>query len=417
MRKPIILTEQAAPSFGRFNQDVSIESTQFFGGNNTIKSSFDTGGGKAKDYMLIADKEGEEAILVLKEDNTEKNKIPIIGEGVVIVDIEDEKIKIKGSYQGSSDGGVIVKVENEFISATIEDGSIEEKQLKDCSVTTNKLDKQIQTVLEYIDTEENISQYVTKSIDELSKSGAINDIIKDNGIIDNKISKALDSFEQTDYTVSCYDEEFDATDNAPAFKRHTLTQNGKSVCVIDVPRDLVIKSGSVDKKKNELVLVLVNDEEIRVDVSHLIEYVTGGTATDGIITVTVSDDFVATATINDGTITETKLHANVTAKLNKAWATTEQGELADSALQSVIIAGKTLTKTGGTTVSADEIATALDLANKYQAKGDYASAVQGTKADTALQKITTTEGNGLKVTNNNNIDIDTDVVFVLDCNW
>lgn len=168
-----------------------------------------------------------------------------------------------------------------------------------------------------------------------------------------------------DYTITCSDEEVDATEDAPAFKRHTLTQNGKQVCVIDVPRDLVLKSGYVDAEKDELVLVLVNDEEVRVDVKHFIEYVTGGTATDGIITVTVDDKFVATATINDGTITETKLHKDVTTKLNKQWATTEQGG----------------------------------------------------KADTALQEITTTEGHGLKVTNKNNIDIDTDVVFVLNCNW
>jgi hypothetical protein len=138
--------------------------------------------------------------------------------------------------------------------------------------------------------------------------------------VDAAIEAAIDAIpEQIDYTVTCADTDYDATEDAPAFKRHTLTQNGKQVCVIDVPRDLVVKSGRVDKDTNELVLVLVNDEEIRVDVSHLIEYVTGGTAADGIITVTVSDDFVATATINDGTITEAKLHADVTEKLNKVW--------------------------------------------------------------------------------------------------
>ena len=116
---------------------------------------------------------------------------------------------------------------------------------------------------------------------------------------------------QVNYTVSCTDEEVAATETTGAFKRHTLTQNGQTVCTIDIPRDLVIKSGSVDRKTNELVLVLVNDEEIRVDVSHLIEYVTGGTAADGVITVNVSDDFVATATINDGTITSAKFAEDV----------------------------------------------------------------------------------------------------------
>lgn len=48
---------------------------------------------------------------------------------------------------------------------------------------------------------------------------------------------------------------------------------------------------------------------------------------------------------------------------------------------------------------------------------EFATSEQGGKADTALQEITTTEGHGLKVTNKNNIDIDTDIIFVLDCNW
>jgi hypothetical protein len=49
--------------------------------------------------------------------------------------------------------------------------------------------------------------------------------------------------------------------------------------------------------------------------------------------------------------------------------------------------------------------------------GEFATSAQGTKADNALQEVTTTANGGLKVTNKNQIDIDTDVVFVLDCNW
>ena len=68
----------------------------------------------------------------------------------------------------------------------------------------------------------------------------------------------------------------------------------------------------------------------------------------------------------------------------------------------------------------------LNLAATYEPKGaetrakaytdslakNYATAAQGTKADSALQEITTTAGGGLKVTNKNQIDIDPDVVFV-----
>lgn len=163
----------------------------------------------------------------------------------------------------------------------------------------------------------------------------ITEITKDGGLIDNAKSAVIGTADdaavantvygakkyakdlvdaipaQVDYTVTCTDEDFDATESTPAFKRHTLMQKGNPVCTIDIPRDLVVKSGRVDEATNELVLVLVNDEEIRVDVSHLIEYVTGGTAADGIITVTVDDNFVTTATIADGKLPASKFDSTV----------------------------------------------------------------------------------------------------------
>ena len=203
----------------------------------------------------------------------------------------------------------------------------------------------------------------------------------------------------------------------------SVGQNGKQVCVIDVPRDLVVKSGRVDKDTNELVLVLVNDEEIRVDVSHLIEYVTGGTAADGIITVTVSDDFVTTATINDGTITETKLHADVTAKLNKVWDA--EGAAATAKEEAIAAAAKD---------AGDKAAVVLGEAQKYADEKVAALAGEGntTTVKAVADRVTTLEGagylteveadTGLKVVAgtkgaNNKVAIDETVVFVLDCNW
>lgn len=248
--------------------------------------------------------------------------------------------------------------------------------------------------------------------------------------VDAAIGAAIDAA-KVDYTVTCADTDHEATENAPAFKRHTLTQNGKQVCVIDVPRDLVIKSGSVDKEKNELVLVLVNDEEIRVDVSHLIEYVTGGTAEDGVITVDVDDNFVATATINNGTVTEAKLHADVTAKLNKVWdaegaaATAEQNakDYADGLVENY---GDIVTHNAaefatnaenGAKALADQNKLAIDAINNVdtgilaQAKA-YSDSLN--HEDT---KYTAAPDGGLKLTENNEFAIDEAVVFILDCNW
>ena len=76
---------------------------------------------------------------------------------------------------------------------------------------------------------------------------------------------------------------------------------------------------------------------------------------------------------------------------------------------------------------------ALDLANTYEAKGaaatakseaiahanglavNYATAAQGSKADSALQEIEATANSGLKIINKNQIDFDEEVVFVFNC--
>lgn len=103
---------------------------------------------------------------------------------------------------------------------------------------------------------------------------------------------------------------------------------------INIPKDMVVQSGSVVEVSDDeagtaefpasagtyIKLVLQNvADPLWIDVGSLIEYVTGGTATDGIITVAVDPtSHVATATINDGTITLAKLHTDVQTAIGKA---------------------------------------------------------------------------------------------------
>ena len=126
------------------------------------------------------------------------------------------------------------------------------------------------------------------------------------------------------------------------------------------------------------------------------------------------------------------------------YATAAQGALADTAVQPGVL---TTTLAGYYTKSEADAAfmdstetgnaidakiTALNLAATYEpigaetrAKayadglaGNYATAAQGAKADSAIQNVTTTENQGLKVSVANNVatvDIDTNVVFVLNC--
>ena len=116
------------------------------------------------------------------------------------------------------------------------------------------------------------------------------------------------------------------------------------------------------------------------------------------------------------------------------YATAAQGALADTAVQPAAL-NDYYTKSQANTAFMDSIETdnaidakitALNLAATYEPigaetranayadglAGNYATAAQGQKADSALQEIKTTANGGLKVTNGNQIDIDPDVVFV-----
>lgn len=119
------------------------------------------------------------------------------------------------------------------------------------------------------------------------------------------------------------------------------------------------------------------------------------------------------------------------------YATAAQGTKADTAVQPAAL-NDYYTKTDAdaafmnsteTDSAIDTKIAALKLGETYEPIGaesranayadglasNYATKAQGDKADSALQEITTTANNGLKVTGKNQIDIDTDVVFVFNC--
>lgn len=119
------------------------------------------------------------------------------------------------------------------------------------------------------------------------------------------------------------------------------------------------------------------------------------------------------------------------------YASAAQGAKADTAVQPAALndyytksaADAEFMNSSETDSAIDAKITALNLGTTYEpigaetrAKayadglaGNYATAAQGAKADSALQEIKTTENGGLKVTNKNQIDIDENVVFVFNC--
>ena len=124
------------------------------------------------------------------------------------------------------------------------------------------------------------------------------------------------------------------TDSGDYAAVYQLTKDNTPVGVdINIPKDMVVESGTVETYTEGhlpagvetagtyIVLKLANatNDTLYIPVNSLIEYVTGGTATDGIISVNVDPDtHICTATINNGTIIETKLAKAVTDKLAKA---------------------------------------------------------------------------------------------------
>lgn len=110
-----------------------------------------------------------------------------------------------------------------------------------------------------------------------------------------------------------------AADSGDYAAVYNLTKDGTIVGVsINIPKDMVVKSGSV--VNDEIVLVL-NDEdetEIKIPVASLIEYVTSGSSVGDMVVVEVSEDHKVTATISDGTITLAKLTTDVQTAIGKA---------------------------------------------------------------------------------------------------
>lgn len=121
-------------------------------------------------------------------------------------------------------------------------------------------------------------------------------------------------------------------------KSYKLQKDGKDIAgsvLIDIPKDLVVSSGSVveleDGKIPEdapkgttagtyIKLILANsDKPLYINVGKLIEYVTGGSGENDAIQVNVSSDtHKVTARVKEGSLTKEMLAAGVVTSLDKA---------------------------------------------------------------------------------------------------
>lgn len=138
----------------------------------------------------------------------------------------------------------------------------------------------------------------------------------------------------SDYTVT-------VTPSTPdgVAKRYNIKQTATNLDVnIDIPKDMVLKSGTVETKAEagawgeagtylHLVLANATEDNIYINVGSLIEYVTSGSKVGDQIVIDVSADHKVTATLTEGSVTLAQLHADVQTAIGKAHSHTNKAEL------------------------------------------------------------------------------------------
>lgn len=154
------------------------------------------------------------------------------------------------------------------------------------------------------------------------------------------LAAAIDAIpEQTDYTVTITAREDVEGDDHSAFKHYVFTQCNNEIGHIDIPRDLVVKSGKVSTVETEgtpyaeakvgdkyIDLTLTNDEHLYVPAKDLVDVYTAA-PNAAKIQIAIDNDNVISASIVDGSIEEDDLAESVQEKLNKTWE--EAGTAAD----------------------------------------------------------------------------------------
>lgn len=150
------------------------------------------------------------------------------------------------------------------------------------------------------------------------------------GYVDEKI-KAIPA--QTDYSVSVVTPQ--STEYAQVYE---FKQLGKTIGTINIPKDMVVQSGTVETKTTtgawgapgtylHLVLANAQNSSIYIDVGDLIEYVTAGSGANDAIQIAISNDHKVSASVKAGSITLAMLATAVQTEINKAHTHTNKAEL------------------------------------------------------------------------------------------
>ena len=188
----------------------------------------------------------------------------------------------------------------------------------------------------------------------------------------------------TDYSVT-------VTASTPegVAKRYTITQLGSTVGTIDIPKDLVVSSGSVvagtwtgnsfaesaSGKDQAIKLVIANQTTpIYINVAKLVDiYTAKKNATQVQLAIDSATNEIS-ASIVAGSITSTELDSATNDLLAKA-GTAVQSVTEGSTNGTILVDGKSVAVHGLKSAA-------------YKDSSDFATADQGAKADSAIQSVT-----------------------------
>lgn len=217
------------------------------------------------------------------------------------------------------------------------------------------------------------------------------------------------------------------TTTAGMAKSYTIKQGTKTVATIDIPKDMVVKSGTVEKNPKGqvegtyLVLTLANatNDKVYVNVGTLVDIYTvkasatqvqlaidsatreiSATIVAGSVTATeLADAAVVTAKIADGNVTKAKLSKDVQTSLGKADTALQEADI--TTLKTDVSDVKTSLAEGGATANAiaaakkagTDAAAAVDALEKGQVATNKTNIETNTSDITAIKgRLDTIEG-------------------------
>lgn len=217
------------------------------------------------------------------------------------------------------------------------------------------------------------------------------------------------------------------TTTAGMAKSYTIKQGTKTVATIDIPKDMVVKSGTVEKDPKGqpagtyLVLTLANatEDKVYVNVGTLVDIYTAkasatqvqiaidsatreisATIVAGSVTATeLADAVIVTAKIADGNVTKAKLSKEVQVSLDKADTALQEADVAT--LRTDVSNVKTSLAEGGATANAiaaakkagTDAAAAVDTLEKGQVATNKTNIETNTSDITAIKgRLDTIEG-------------------------